>query len=85
MLVPNITDLNDITPMSDDEIRRRTESLIENIGALRFALSRIEILEGYERLARDLLADCQEIVSEHSEALAKRITKALNHTGRMPI
>lgn len=53
-----------------EEIKERTDSVIENIGALRFALGRIALLE-------DLLADARVIVDAHGpKALIKKIDKA---------
>lgn len=53
-----------------EEIKTRTDSVIENIGALRFALNRIELLE-------DLLADARVVVDAHGpKALVKKIDKA---------
>lgn len=53
-----------------EEIKERTDSVIENIGALRFALGRIALLE-------DLLADARVVVDAHGpKALVKKIDKA---------
>jgi hypothetical protein len=76
---PVIENVADIKPMSDEEIQRRTDSLIENIGALRFSLARIEHLEARERLLMDLLRDARVIILEtHGQkSIVKQITKVL--------
>lgn len=70
--------MNSISP---EELRRRQDSLMENIGALRFSIARIEYLEGYQKLFRDLLSDCRVIVEAYGhKALVKQIDKALKET-----
>ena len=67
--------------MSTQELRTRTDSVLENIGALRYSIARIEFLEGYQTLFRDLLADCRIIVEAHGHsALVKQIDRALRET-----
>lgn len=74
-------EVSDTNHMSVDELRRRQDSLIENIGAMRFSIARIEYLEGYQVLFRDLLIDCRIIVEAHGhKTLVKQIDKILRET-----
>lgn len=60
----------DLITADAEEIKQRTDSVIENIGALRFALNRIELLE-------ELLADARIVVDAHGpKELTKKIDKA---------
>lgn len=71
-LSPDVQIHEAATAISADvaEIKKRTDSVIENIGALRFALNRIELLE-------DLLKDARIVVDAHGpKALTKKIDKA---------
>lgn len=63
------------------ELRRRQDSLMENIGALRFSIAHIERLEGYRRLFRDLLGDCKKPLKDRGNAaLVKRIEDVIDAT-----
>lgn len=67
--------------ISPEELRKRQDSLMENIGALRFSIARIEYLEGYQQLWRDLVADCRVIVDAHGhKSLVKQIDRMLKDT-----
>ncbi len=67
--------------ISGEELRKRQDSLMENIGALRFSIARIEYLEGYQQLWRDLVGDCRVILEAHGhKALVKQIDKMLKET-----
>lgn len=78
--------------LSIEELKRRADSLMENIGALRFSAARIELLDGYRTLLRDLLADARVHVEANvktaadpeaakaTRTLMKRIDKALKET-----
>lgn len=64
-----------------EEIQKRTDSVIENISVLRLSLSRIEMLDGYRKLLRDMLEDARVVVDAHGpKALVKKIDKALKDT-----
>lgn len=66
------------------ELRQMSDSLIENIGALRFSIQRIEVLDGYRLLMRDLLADCRVVVDAHGpKSLVRKIDKVLKDTGEV--
>jgi hypothetical protein len=70
-----------VAGMSIDQLKKRSDSLIENIGALRFSVARIELLDGYRALLRDLLADCRVIVAAHGhKTLLKKIDRAMTET-----
>lgn len=67
--------------MSPEELRKSNDSIIENIGALRFSINTIERLEGYRALFRDLLADCRIPLEAHGhKALVREIDKLLKDT-----
>ena len=80
--VKNLDNAADTMNMiSPEELRKRQDSLMENIGALRFSIARIEFLEGYQALFRDILTDCRIIVEAHGhKTLVKQIDKALKET-----
>jgi hypothetical protein len=63
------------------ELRAQANSLIENNSALRSSMNRIEVLEGYRRLLRDLLHECRRALIRQSNApLVNRINKLLKET-----
>lgn len=78
-----MTSINTATlrTLSDTTIERMKDSVIENLGAFQFLLDREEVLKGYHKLMRELLADCKTIATAHGhEALAAKIDKTLQET-----
>jgi hypothetical protein len=75
-------DYVDVTPtnaadtmnaLSIEQLKRRSDSLIENISALRFCVARIELM-------RDLLEDYRVIIAAHGhKALVAKIDKAVEN------
>lgn len=73
--------VNNMEHWDTEEIQKRTDSVIENISVLRLSLSRIEMLDGYRKLLRDMLEDARVVVDAHGpKALVKKIDKALKDT-----
>lgn len=67
--------------ISIEELRKRQDSLIENMGAFRFSIAKVEYLIGMQRLLRDILSDCRVIIEAHGhKALVKQIDRALKET-----
>jgi hypothetical protein len=67
--------------LSVDELRKRQDSLMENIGAFRFSIAKVEYLIGMQRLCRDLLSDCRIPLKAHGfDALCKQIDRVLKET-----
>jgi hypothetical protein len=54
------------------ELPAQADSLIENNGALRSSMNRIEVLEGYRRLLRDLLHECRRALIRQSNKAIQR-------------
>jgi hypothetical protein len=67
--------------LSMDELRKRQDSLMENIGALRFSIAKVEYLLGMQRLFRELVADCRVPLKAHGfDALCRQIDRLLTET-----
>lgn len=67
--------------ISIEELHRRSDSLIENIGALRFSVARIELLNGHRLALRGVIEECKILADEYgSKALIKRINQTLKDT-----
>lgn len=72
---------NGLSDTSRDALIKQQDSLIESLGAFRFALARIDLLEGQRRLLRDMLCDCRECVEKHGrEALMRLLDRTLETT-----
>jgi hypothetical protein len=83
MDIPKFSDSagSTMNAISIDELRRRQESMIENIGALRFSIAKVEYLQGMQRLMMDLLKDCRIIIDAHNhKALVKQIDRIIKET-----
>jgi len=62
-------------------LRAQENSPIDNNSALRSSMNRIEVLEGYRRLLRDLLRECRRaLIKERNAPLVNRINKLLKET-----
>jgi hypothetical protein len=71
----------ELRAQADSLIENNSAPLIENNGALRSSMNRIEVLEGYRRLLRDLLHECRRALIRQSNApLVNRINKLLKET-----
>ena len=83
MVTPGNTAVNGdvMDDLAVEQLRQRADSLRENIGALRFSVARIELLDGYRLLCRDLLADCRIPLAAYGQRdLVKSIDKLLKDT-----
>lgn len=70
-----------IGTMTMEQLNRQQDSLLQSVGAFRYTLRRMELLDGYRRLFRDLVADLRVVVDAHGpKPLVKRIDKALKET-----
>jgi hypothetical protein len=70
-----------ITALSVEQLRKRSDSLVENIGALRFSVERIELLDRCRLALREVVLDCRVVVEAHGhKALVKKIDAILTET-----
>lgn len=70
-----------IGTMTMEQLNRQQDSLLQSVGAFRYTLRRMELLDGYRRLFRDLVSDLRVVVDAHGpKPLVKRIDKALKET-----
>ena len=69
--------------ISTEELRKRNESLIENIGALRFSIARIELLEEQKGKLRDTLSVIRTVMrSAKDAAWCRTIDTLLDETAQ---
>lgn len=71
-----------LSAMPIEELRSKVDdSLLESMVAFRFSIDRIELLDGYRKLLRDILEDARVVVAAHgTKLLVKRIDRVLGET-----
>lgn len=70
-----------VESLSVAELRARNESMIENIGALRFSIARIEKLDEYRIILREVVQDCRiRLAADGHKVLTARIDATLAQT-----
>lgn len=71
----------DLAALSTADLKKSADSAVQDIKAFRFAITRIELLDGYRKLMRDMLEDCRVVVDAHgTKAMVKKIDKVLRET-----